>query len=57
VLLVALTGYGSEDDRERALAAGFDDHVAKPIEPATLEALMSRIEERQNIMAVVPQLS
>ena len=57
VLLVALTGYGSEDDRERALAAGFDDHVAKPIEPATLEALMSRIEERQNIMGVVPQLS
>jgi CheY-like chemotaxis protein len=28
--LVALTGYALAEDRERALAAGFDDHVAKP---------------------------
>lgn len=31
VLLVALTGYGSEDDRARCMAAGFDLHVAKPL--------------------------
>ena len=35
-LLVAVTGYGQESDRERALAAGFDLHMAKPIEPAQL---------------------
>lgn len=29
--LVALTGYGRPEDRQRALAAGFDDHVVKPV--------------------------
>jgi len=38
--LLAVTGYGTEEDRERALAAGFDDHVAKPVEPDELEALL-----------------
>lgn len=31
VLLIALTGYASESDRSRALAAGFDHHLSKPI--------------------------
>jgi len=30
---VALTAYATDDDRERALSAGFQMHVAKPIEP------------------------
>ncbi len=34
--LVALTGYGRERDRERALAAHFDEHLVKPIAPARL---------------------
>ena len=29
-LLVALTGYGTQDDRRRSIDAGFDDHVTKP---------------------------
>jgi signal transduction histidine kinase/response regulator RpfG family c-di-GMP phosphodiesterase len=33
---VALTAYATDDDRNRALAAGFQMHVAKPIEPETL---------------------
>jgi signal transduction histidine kinase/CheY-like chemotaxis protein len=41
VRLFALTGYGAVDDRRRALAAGFDEHVAKPVEPATLERLIA----------------
>lgn len=36
VYLVALTGYGQPDDRRRALAAGFDAHMTKPV---TLEEL------------------
>ena len=32
VYLVALTGYGSESDRQRSTAEGFDDHLVKPIE-------------------------
>ena len=39
---VALTAYASEADRERALAAGFQAHVSKPIDPA---ALISTVAE------------
>jgi CheY-like chemotaxis protein len=37
VRLVAVTGYGQDVDRERALAAGFDGHLLKPITLETLE--------------------
>ena len=40
IRLVALTGYGQPQDRERALEAGFDDHVVKPLDMATLQALL-----------------
>jgi len=36
VRLIALTGYGQEGDRARALAAGFDAHLVKPVELAKL---------------------
>jgi two-component system, sensor histidine kinase len=38
--LVALTGYGRREDRERALAAGYDEHLVKPVEPAALAAVL-----------------
>jgi signal transduction histidine kinase len=41
-LLVALTGYGLPEDRSRALAAGFDAHLVKPVDPAALEALLAQ---------------
>jgi signal transduction histidine kinase/ActR/RegA family two-component response regulator len=45
--LVALTGYGAQNDRRRALAAGFDEHLAKPVNLEKLEALMnSPVEKR-----------
>ena len=37
---VALTAYASGEDRERALAAGFQVHIAKPIEPSRLLAIL-----------------
>jgi CheY-like chemotaxis protein len=40
-LLVAVTGYGSRADRRRSLAAGFDLHLVKPVEPELLEALLA----------------
>jgi CheY-like chemotaxis protein len=40
--LVAVTGYGRREDRERALGAGYDDHVVKPVEPARLAAILAR---------------
>jgi CheY-like chemotaxis protein len=38
--LVAVTGYGRREDRERALAAGYDDLVVKPVDPARLAAVL-----------------
>ena len=35
-LLVALTGYGQDRDRERARQAGFDQHLTKPVDHPTL---------------------
>jgi CheY-like chemotaxis protein len=37
VRLVAVTGYGQTDDRQRALAAGFDEHLVKPADIAALD--------------------
>jgi signal transduction histidine kinase/CheY-like chemotaxis protein len=41
--LVALTGWGLEADRRRAMAAGFHDHLVKPGEPDALKAVIDRI--------------
>jgi CheY-like chemotaxis protein len=42
IAVVAVTGFGTEDDIKRSLAEGFDDHLTKPIEADQLEALISR---------------
>ena len=41
-LLVALTGYGRDEDRDRAREAGFDHHLTKPVDPTALEGLVAR---------------
>jgi PAS domain S-box-containing protein len=38
--LIALTGFGQPEDRQRSLAAGFDDHLVKPV---TLDALLNSL--------------
>ncbi len=39
-VLVAVTGWGQEQDRQRAVAAGFDQHLVKPISADTVETLL-----------------
>jgi PAS domain S-box-containing protein len=39
--LIALTGWGQEDDKRRARAAGFDHHLTKPADPRSLDDLLS----------------
>jgi CheY-like chemotaxis protein len=41
--LVALTGYGQPDDRRRALEAGFDVHLVKPVDPDVLAETLVRV--------------
>ena len=40
VLLVAVTGWGQREDRERARAAGFDHHIVKPVDFASLSRIV-----------------
>ncbi len=40
--LIALTGYGQDTDKQRALAAGFDEHLTKPVKIERLQELLSR---------------
>lgn len=40
LLLIAVTGWGQEDDRRRALEAGFDHHLCKPVDADTLNDLI-----------------
>lgn len=41
LVLVALTGWGQDEDRERSEAAGFDHHLVKPLDTAALAALLA----------------
>ena len=43
---VALTAYASQDDTARALSVGFQAHVAKPVEPGELAAVVARLAGR-----------
>jgi CheY-like chemotaxis protein len=46
--LVALTGWGQEEDRHRVRAAGFEHHLVKPAEIEVLQALLMDIQRRAN---------
>jgi signal transduction histidine kinase/CheY-like chemotaxis protein len=41
--LIAVTGWGQEEDKRRSAAAGFDHHLTKPIDPAALGSLLTRV--------------
>ena len=44
VLMIAITGYGQPEDKRRALEAGFDEHMTKPVDLSRLELLLSRAQ-------------
>ncbi|HUP22522.1 MAG TPA: ATP-binding protein [Thermoanaerobaculia bacterium] len=46
VALIALTGWGQEEDRRRSQLAGFDHHLVKPVDIAALQSLLEALEER-----------
>jgi PAS domain S-box-containing protein len=46
VVLIALSGYGQEDDQRKARQAGFDRHFTKPVDPAVLGQLLETVPGR-----------
>uniref|UniRef100_UPI002FE028BF response regulator n=1 Tax=Noviherbaspirillum sp. TaxID=1926288 RepID=UPI002FE028BF len=42
-VLIAVTGYGQENDRRQTLNAGFDHHLVKPVNTKTLTAILAEI--------------
>ena len=41
VLIVAISGYGQEDDRKRSQQVGFDYHLVKPVDPVMLKGILA----------------
>jgi two-component system CheB/CheR fusion protein len=41
--LIALTGYGQDEDRQRTMSAGFDHHLIKPVDPEKLQFLINSL--------------
>jgi PAS domain S-box-containing protein len=41
--LIALTGYGQEEDRRRTREAGFDEHLVKPADPAAVQRILAEV--------------
>jgi len=54
IYLVAVTGYGQDEDRRRSEEAGFHAHLVKPVDPATLRVVMAAARTRT---AAIPEPS
>ena len=44
IVIVALTGWGQDEDKRRSREAGFNGHLVKPVEPAAIEKLLASLE-------------
>lgn len=44
--VIAVTGYGSADDRAKSAAAGFDLHLLKPVSPVVMAETLLRVADR-----------
>jgi CheY-like chemotaxis protein len=51
LVLIALTGWGQEDDRRASKEAGFDGHLVKPVDHAELEELLRAVAMRRDAAA------
>jgi CheY-like chemotaxis protein len=46
ITIVAITGWGQEEDRRRTGRAGFDRHLVKPVAPELLDELLASVEAK-----------
>jgi signal transduction histidine kinase len=42
-VMIALSGWGQEDDKRRSQEAGFHHHLVKPVDPTTLERVLAHV--------------
>ena len=49
VILVAVTGWGQDEDRRKAHEAGFNCHMVKPVDPAHLMTLLSSLSPQDQV--------
>ena len=56
IVLIALTGWGAANDRGRSREAGFDHHLTKPAELATLDGLLARLNESLDSITNIPKI-
>jgi two-component system, chemotaxis family, CheB/CheR fusion protein len=49
VIIIAVTGWGQAQDKQRALDAGFDAHLTKPVDPVVLERMLAGWSPRQRV--------
>ena len=45
VFLIAVTGWGQEEDRRRSHEAGFNEHMVKPVDPQDLMKLLAGFQQ------------
>jgi signal transduction histidine kinase len=50
-VLIALTGWGQDEDRRRSREVGFDSHLVKPLDPEALSTLLARLPRRASSVA------
>ena len=43
-MIIAITGYWSDEDRQRSAEAGINLHLTKPVDPEQLRAVLERVE-------------
>ena len=53
IFAIAMTGYGSQDDKRRTADAGFDAHLTKPVELDALTALLNQARERAEVRGLL----
>jgi CheY-like chemotaxis protein len=54
-VLIALTGWGQDEDRRRSREVGFNSHLVKPLDPDALSKLLSRLPSLQAVEALPQQ--
>ncbi|MGH7315885.1 MAG: ATP-binding protein, partial [Candidatus Rokuibacteriota bacterium] len=52
--LIALSGYGQPEDRRKVLAAGFDTHMVKPVDPTHLSVVIASLQGRRREASDTP---